>query len=185
MRGSGNVESMTQDMAQMKYLVCCEDGRERALVDIAIGTNLLGVQGSRNSVLGFHRRELSGPRKMYRVNGRWQVPSDQLLWTEAGWAAIDPIAYRIFRYETGEMLESLNAINQGVIDFDKLVPINEQTVFVDSAGNRMPLTSIEECEDAIDSWSMPIMDGNQSYALGGGLVVDGYLGIRFKRENLT
>ncbi len=142
---------------------------------------LVGAAGVENRVLGIHQRPLDSHRRLYKINGSWIISSDQLVWTNQGWGCIDQNLYRM-RSQSLESLHGGDMFLFNMIDADKLVPFDIGTVLLFADQSEQPVQSIVLLSHAEGMCLIPIMAGNHSYSLEGGLVVDGCLGYQMSKE---
>ena len=68
-----------------------------------------------------------------------------------------------------------------VIDAEKLAPLTLGDTLVLAHGEKVKIHSIEKTNEPSEFCLIPIMGGNQSYALEGGLVVDGCIGVHLDK----
>lgn len=151
--------------------VFMEAGVTKAIEDVKVGDKVLGLNGQINTVVGLWR-PLLGKRKLFSVNHeRLITTGDHMIHTENGWSVIETDEYEKRQGQT------VTLIDGGVANLSAITKVNELKV-----GDNMTLfTNDFEVVGSIDVLDMPedtqlytiATDGNYSFAIGSGIIVDG------------
>ncbi len=153
-------------------LVTLASGEQKSIESLVPGDQVLGRKGS-NNVLALYVTELAG-RSLYNINSEFKVTGDHMLWTPDGWVTLDGELFNQRQLKLSRAwalgLEHEPHMNWSLHEI-------QQVKIGTSLGFRDGIKKLETLEVTSDHPSQtlvfcPIVDGDQSFMVAGGYLVD-------------